>query len=175
MSFCECKNLDITHSSVKHGLNFLSLVYKQRVACSVINTARSALPSIITPADKTTLGEHPLVSQFLKGTFELTSSLPRYSTIWDVGGRAVLKYLQSFQDLNELTLKQLTTKPTMLLAPLLALFTAHRTQTLSISCMQKTTTGIIFSIRDTLKTTRPGKHLAPIDIQSLTPDSRFTR
>ena len=59
---------------------------------------------------------------------------------------------------------------------LLALVTAQRTQTLSkldTSCMQETTTGITFTIRDTLKTTRPGKHLAPIEIRSFAPDSRL--
>ena len=39
--------------------------------------------------------------------------------------------------------------------------------------MQETTTGIIFTIRDTLKTTRPGKHLAPIEIRSFASDSRL--
>ena len=64
----------------------------------------------------------------------------------------------------------------MNLTILLALVTAQRTQTLSkldTSCMQETTTGIIFTIRDTLKTTRPGKHLAPIEIRSFAPDSRL--
>ena len=59
---------------------------------------------------------------------------------------------------------------------LLALVTAQRTQTLSkldTSCMQETTTGIIFTIRDTLKTTPPGKQLAPIEIRLFSQDSRL--
>ena len=44
--------------------------------------------------DKTTFGEHPLVTHFLKGIYELKPSLPRYSVIWDLG--TVLKYLQTF-------------------------------------------------------------------------------
>ena len=40
--------------------------------------------------------------------------------------------------------------------------------------MQETTTGITFTIRDTLKTTRPGKHLGPIEIRSFAPDSRLS-
>lgn len=145
-------------------------LYKQGVGYSAINTARSALSLVITPADKTTFGEHPLVTRFLKGTFELRPSLPRYSTIWDVG--IVLTYLWSFPALNDLTLRQLTLNLTMLLA----LVTAQRTQTLSkldTSCMQETTTGITFTIWDTLKTTRPGKHLVPIEIRSFTPDSHL--
>ena len=56
---------------------------------------------------------------------------------------------------------------------LLALVTTQRTQTLSkldTSCMQETTTRITFTIQDTLKTTRPGKHLAPIEIRPFAPD-----
>ena len=170
VTYCKNKQLDVTHATVNGGLDFLTLLYKQGVSYSTINTARSALSSVITPADKTTFGEHPLVSRFLKGTFELRPSLPRYSTIWDVG--IVLTYLQSFPVLNDLTLKQLTLNLTMLLA----LVTVQRTQTLSkldTSCMQETTTGVIFTIRDTLKTTRPGKHLAPIEIRSFTSASRL--
>lgn len=117
-----------------------------------------------------TFGEHPLVTRFLRGTFELRPSLPRYSSIWDVG--IVLTYLRSFPALNNLTLKQLTLNLTMLLA----LVTAQRTQTLSkldTSCMQESTIRITFTIQDTLKTTWPGKHLAPIEIRPFAPDSHL--
>lgn len=106
VTYCKNKQLDVTHATINDGLDFLTLLYKQGVGFSAINTARSALSSAITPADKTTFGEHPLVTRFLKGTFELRPSLPRYTTIWDVG--IVLTYLRSFPALNDLTLKQLT-------------------------------------------------------------------
>ena len=170
VTYCKNKQLDVTHATINYGLDFLTLLYKQGVGYSAINTARSALSSAITPADKTTFGEHPLATRFLKGTFELRPSLHRYSTIWDVG--IVLTYLRSFPALNDLTLKQLTLNLTMLLA----LVTAQRTQTLSkldTSCMQETTTGITFTMRYTLKTTRPGKHFAPIEIRPFAPDSRL--
>ena len=170
VTYCKNKQLDVTHATINDGLDVLTLLYKQGIGYSAINTARSALSSAITPADKTTFGEHPLVTRFLKGTFELRPSLPRYSTIWDAC--IVLTYLRSFPALNDLTLKQLTLNLTMLLA----LVTAQRTQTLSkldTSCMQETTTGITFTIQDTLKTTRPGKHLAPIEIRPFAPDSRL--
>ena len=149
---------------------FSLLLYKQGVSYSAINTARSALSSAITPVDKTTFGEHPLVTRFLKGTFEFRPFLPRYSTIWDVG--IVLTYLRSFLALNDLTSKQLMLNLTMLLA----LVTAQQTQTLSkldTSCMQETTTGITFTIQDTLKTTWPGKQLALIEIRTFAADSRL--
>ena len=170
LTYCKDKKLNVTHATVNDGLDFLTLLYQQGVGYSAINTARSALSSVITPTAHTTFGEHPLVTRFLKGTFELRPSLPRYSCIWDVG--TVLTYLQTFPALKDLTLKHLTLK----LTTVLALVTAQRTQTLSkldTSCMQETQDGIVFTIRDTLKTTRPGKHLAPIEIRSFTSDPRL--
>ena len=50
---------------------------------------------------------------------------------------------------------------------LLALVTSQRTQTiakLNTSFMQELPDKLVFTIRDTLKTSRPGKHLEPIHI-----------
>lgn len=60
-----------------------------------------------------TFGNHPLVSRFLKGVFELKPSLPRYNHIWDVG--VVLKHLKTLKPVDSLDLKVLTLKLTMLL------------------------------------------------------------
>ena len=98
VTYCKNKQLDVTHATINDGLDVLTLLYKQGIDYSAINTARSALSSAITPADKTTFGEHPLVTRFLKGTFELRQSLPRYSTIWGFG--IVLTYLRSFRPLT---------------------------------------------------------------------------
>ena len=87
-------------------------------------------------------------------------------------GRWHCSHISSISALKDLTLKQLTLNLTMSLA----LVTAQRNQTLSkldTSCMQETMTEITFTIRDTLKTTRPGKHLAPIEIRPFAPDSRL--
>lgn len=59
---------------------------------------------------------------------------------------------------------------------LLALDTPQKTQILSkldTSCRPETTIRIIFTVWDTLKTTRPGRHLVPIENKSSVPDSRL--
>ena len=76
VTYCKTKQLDVTHATINDGLDFLTLLYKHRVGYSAINTARYSLSSAITPADKKTFGKHPLVTCFLKGTFELRPSLP---------------------------------------------------------------------------------------------------
>ena len=169
VTYCKNKQLDVTHATINDSLGFLTLLYKQGVGYTAINTARSALSSVITPADKTTFGEHPWVSRFLKGTFELRPSLPRYSTIWDVG--IVLKHLQLFPALKDLTLKQLTMNFTMLLA----LVTAQRTQTLKTRHLMYAGNHDRNYLYHTghPETTRPGKHLGPFEIRSFAPDSRL--
>ena len=54
------------------------------------------------------------LTRFLKGVFELKPSLPRYTTIWDVG--TVLQYLKTLHPIPEVNLKTLTKKLTMLFA-----------------------------------------------------------
>ena len=101
------------------------------------------------------------MTRFLKGIFELKPSLPRYTTIWDVG--TVLQYLKTLHPITELNLKTLTKKLTMLLC----LLTGQRCQTLTkldISLMQALPDKYVFTIGEKLKTTKPGKHLEPIEL-----------
>ena len=160
----------MSQATVTEGLAFLTYLYKQGLGYSAINTARSALSSVITLGHKSTFGEHPLVTRFLKGIFELKPSLPRYSSVWDVG--TVLKFLQSLPEIKELSLRQLTEK----LATLLALVTAQLCQTLAfldMRFMQELSDKTVFTIRENLKTTRPGKHLGPIEILTFPQDPRL--
>ena len=138
---------------------FVTYLYYQGVGYSAISTARSALSAVIMLGSHRTFGQHPLVTRFLKGVFELKPSLPRYSSVWDVG--IVLKHLQAIAPMEDLTLAMLTKK----LTTLLALLTAQQCQTLKsldLDFMQETENQVVFTIREKLKTTRAGKHLPPI-------------
>jgi len=93
-----------------------------------VNTARSALSSVISLSDGTIFGKHPLVKRLLKGVFEKKPALPRYSSIWDVN--IVFDYLKQLPE--DIQLKDLTLKLTMLLA----LLTGERCQTLSFTFIE---------------------------------------
>ena len=139
-------------------MNFLADL-ADRVGYSAVNTARSALSSIITLSDGSVFGKHPLVKRLLKGVFEKTPSMPRYSGIWNVN--IVLRYLKHLPSYDEITLKDITLKITMLLA----LCTGQRCQTLNLlksSNLQMTEEQCTFFITDLLKQSRPGKHVDPI-------------
>ena len=122
---------------------------------SAINTARSALSTLILLPGGITFGTHPLVTRFVKGTFTARPALPRYKEIWDVS--VVLEYLKKFYPHETLSLKDITYKTVMLVA----LSSGQRCQTshaLIISGMKQTTDIITFEINKLLKTSKPGKH-----------------
>ena len=159
--FCQSKGINRLDASVENGIDFLATLFTSGLGYSAINTARSALSSVLILPNNITFGTHPLVARFLKGVFELKPSLPRYSSIWDVS--VVLEHLRSLGPPTQLDLKSLTKKTTMLLC----LLTGQRCQTLTkldIALMQELPGKIVFTIGEKLKTTRPGKHLAPIEL-----------
>lgn len=152
---------------MENGIDFLATLFSAGLGYSAINTARSALSSVLVLSNNITFGSHPLVARFLKGVFELKPSLPRYSRIWDVA--AVLQYLKTLGPASELDLKTLTTKTTMLLC----LLTGQRCQTLTkldTNLMQILPDKIVFTVGDKLKTTRPGKHIQPIELLAYNQD-----
>ena len=114
--------------------------------------------------DGVKFGEHPLVARCMKGIFELKPALPKYSEIWDVN--IVLGYLRAAARLRSLSLKQLTLNLTMLLC----LTTGQRGQTIhkfDVNYIQEMDDRYRITICEKLKQSKPGRHLAPIDFDSL--------
>ena len=64
--------------------------------------------------DSFRVGEHPLVSQLLKGMFHSRPPLPRYSVTWDI--QKVIDYIKSLGNNESLSLKCLSQKLGILLA-----------------------------------------------------------
>ncbi|XP_070212571.1 uncharacterized protein [Littorina saxatilis] len=95
-SFCAQRSSDPLRPSVNLVLSFLTDLFDAGLGYSAINTARSALSSVILMPDKSTIVTHPLVVRFLKEVCKLRTPMPRHSKIWDVGD--VLKYLKTLPD-----------------------------------------------------------------------------
>ena len=123
--FCAQKTIVVEEASVENGIDFLASLYEDGLGYSAINTARSALSSVLAFPGNVTFGNQPLVPRFLKGVFALKLSLPRYHRIWDVS--VVLRHLKTLGPVYALDLKALTLKFTTLLC----LLTGQRCQTLS--------------------------------------------
>ena len=61
------------------------LFYKDKADYNIINSARSALASIVTLDDPIyPIGSHPLVGRYLRRVFHIRPPAPRYMSIWDV-------------------------------------------------------------------------------------------
>lgn len=145
-------------------------LHSQGLSYSSINTARSALTSILKLDNCDNFGTHPLVTRFMKGIYELIKPKPKYNQIWDVS--QVLDYLKTLYPLEKLSLKELTQKTVMLLL----LVTGQRGQfihLLSLNGIQLTSQTAYLSLEEHTKTSRPNKAAAAVTITEFTPDSRI--
>ena len=133
-------------------LDFLVEIYETGVGYSGLNTARSALSTVLKPVNALTFGAQPSVKRFLKGVYEARLSNPRYAVTWGVN--KVLKHLKSTST-TKCSLKDLTLK----LVTLMSLLTAQRGQTihyLSLEDMVVSETSVTFVVSKPLKKSKPG-------------------
>lgn len=155
MDYCRDHNHNPYVTSVNAILKFLHTVYTKGLSYSTLNGVRSALSAFVSIENSScSIGNHPLISRYLKGVFNIKPPLPRYRQIWD--SRVVLNRLRSWGPVLNLTLKQLTLKLCMMLALLGAartqLLQAFRTDKIEISDSR-----IILRVDKLMKTDRPGK------------------
>ena len=169
-SYCDERNIDKLQPGIENALDFLTDLFHSVIGYSTINTARSALSTVIVMPNGSKFGEHPVVCRFLKGVFELRPSLPKYTEIWDVA--KVLEYLKTLSPAKELSLKMLTKKVTMLLC----LLTGQRCQTVhsfDIRYIQQLPDKFRIAVRELLKHTKPGKHQEPFSFTAFSLDKRL--
>ena len=153
--FCLGRNCDPFRAPVGEVLLFLTELYKSGLEYSDINTARSTISAVVQTVGDKLIGAHSKVIRFLKGVFELRTSLPRYKQTWNIS--VVLKIFREQVKNSELSLKLLTTK----LCALLLLDSAQRVQTIHLirfRCIQFHDEECTIHIMDKLKHTRPGYH-----------------
>lgn len=166
MEFCRERTIDKYSPTLDQALSFLQSLRDDGLSYSGLNTARSALSTIISIPDCHTFGTHPVVIRFMKGAFELQKPQPKYTQIWDVS--IVLKYLATLK-LNSLSLKNLTFKLVMLLL----LVSGQRGQaihSLSIHAMTLSDSDCEFQILEHMKTSKPGTGPTIIHIHRYDPD-----
>jgi integrase len=155
---------------VSMGLEFLAELFEQGQSYSSINTARSALSTIILCDNRITFGTHPQVIRLMKGVFNQRPALSRYGVTWDVN--IVLNFLRTLSPVKDLTFKDLCGK----LAMLMALVTVQRVQTLhllDVRFMKKSMFGFTFSLQEVIKQSRPGKAPPVIELRAYPRDRRL--
>ena len=92
-SFCSENGLQPLNADVRSGAEFLTQ-YFRKSSCeySSVNTARSALSSILPATNGFTFGEQPLIKRLLRGMFKERPTFPRYTVTYDV--KHVLDYVK---------------------------------------------------------------------------------
>ena len=92
-SFCSENGPELLNADVTSGAEFLTQ-YFRKFSCeySSVNTARSALSSILPAINEFTFGEQPLIKMLLQGMFKERPTFPRYTITYDV--KHVLDYVK---------------------------------------------------------------------------------
>ena len=96
-------------------MSFLSGLFKSGLSYSSINTARSALSSILSwENNPTPFGQLPIVKRFMKDIYESRPALPRYCSTWSV--KTVFDYIRAQKAPSLLHLKDFNHRVVFLLA-----------------------------------------------------------
>lgn len=151
--WCGQRKIDPLSAPIEVVLEFLTGQYKEGRAYRSINVYRSALSSVLPSVDSCKVGSHPLVSQLLKGIFNLRPPQPKYSHTWKVS--RILEYIKSLGPNENLSLKVLSLK----LVTLLGLTAPDRSSDLAKRDLRFRTfhpEGVSFSLSGLSKTSRPG-------------------
>ena len=138
-------------------IEFLTEYFKTGVGYSLVNSARLALPSVIKPVSNVAFGKSPLLCRLLKGVFNIRPALPRYVTTWDV--TKVFTFIKSKPSLTNYDLKTLSHR----------LATGQRDQTikcLNLDYIKISSDKVALLVPETLKTTRSGHHLPPMELKT---------
>lgn len=147
-AFCQEKLWSMWEPNIEHVLYYLTHLYEAGLSYSTINSNRSALSHLFGEVQGTSVGEHKLIVNFMKGVSKLRPAAPRYSVTWNPD--LVLSYIQTW-DTKNCDLKKLSLK----LVSLLALSTGQRVQSLASIKVSDIvwTTPIQIKLSKVLKTT----------------------
>ena len=113
---CRClsRGADPLSAPLKDVLEFLLLEFQAGKQYQTINTTRSTISMTHMEVDGVRIGQHPLVSRMMKGTFNGRPPAPRSTSTWDVD--MVISYYESSPVNSQLSLQTLTHKVAMLFA-----------------------------------------------------------
>ena len=162
-SWCSERSLDPFRCDINPVLDFLADLFQKGLEYNTICSYRSAISAYHEPIGSFKVGQHPHVTSLMTGIFNNRLPKPRYTFIWDV--ETVEKYLDTL-DSNNLELKLLTYKLTMLLA-LTESSRAHEICFLDTRYLVRHSTAYMFHFSKLTKSARPGKVRPPIKFVSL--------
>ena len=111
---CEERKVNPLSAGIQQFLNFLTSLFQEGLQYRTINSIRSAVSSTHNPLEGNLIGQHPLVKQLLRGTYNSRPPQPRYAHTWDVD--IVLEHIKELGENKNLSLKTLSCKLVVLMA-----------------------------------------------------------
>ena len=169
-TFCTDKGVSPIQVDINRTVNFLQSLSEDGLQYSAVNTARSAVSSMLQVITGQDIGSHHLITRFMRGLFQQKPNLPRYTQTWDPD--TVLNYLKTLSPVKTLGLKHLSLKTVTLLA-ILSGQRLDTIQKLKRSDIQLTKNSVHISISSVIKQSRPTKHQEPIKTKAYAPDRRL--
>ena len=112
--WCSQRSVPALAPSLAQLLQFLHDQFARGLQYRTTTGYRSALSQTLPPVDGVLVGQHPLVSRFLRGVYNRRPPRPRYQATWRV--QQVLDLLRAWGPNGSLSLQQLTKKTAMQLA-----------------------------------------------------------
>ena len=94
VQFCSERNFSPYETTINQILLLLYGSFRSGVGYSVMNTARSSLSTFIN-TDGVPVGQHPVITRFMKGIFNIKPALPKYKFTWHVG--IVITYISKIE------------------------------------------------------------------------------
>ena len=164
-TYASAKNVDPSSPPDAIALAFLQGLYENGESYGQINTACSAMSTIIDTPSNISFGKLPLVKRFKKGVYQSKPTFPRYNFVWDVN--KVFNFFRQLPEVAKLSLKLLSLKLAMLL---MLLSGGQRSQT--IHCLQREDIHIIdettlyIPVMAKIKQTKPGMHMKPLKFKA---------
>lgn len=125
LKYCESVSQNPFACSLRTGIQFLVIMFKEGYSYSTINTARSAMSNVLQNFNGDSFGKHPVVCRVMRGIYRKRPQLSRYQSTWDVN--LIFELFREWGENRLLSLKFLTMK----LAVLMLLTSCQRVQTLS--------------------------------------------
>ena len=153
VGWCDRRQVNPLSAPLSLILESLKDQFEEGKAYRSLNVYRSALSALLLEIDSFKVGSHPLVSQLLKGAFNLKPPKPRYSHTWSVG--KVLDFIKSLGPNKDLDIKVLSYK----LVALLGLTAPDRSSDLAKRDLKFRSfhpEGVSFCLPGLTKTSKPG-------------------
>ena len=112
--WCTGRHIDPLSAPLKDILEFLLDQFQAGKQYRTINSIRSAISMTHQEVDGVRVGQHPLVTRFVRGVFNSRPPAPHYTSTWDVD--VVLIFLNREPPNDRLSFQALSHKVAMLMA-----------------------------------------------------------